>query len=77
MSDHGGKHWSELISSDVEGSKAFFAARAGRTYHGMRMGNGTYWVAMKGGVPVAGLEVRRDDRSGRHPAAMADPYRGQ
>ena len=55
MSEHGSIHWSELISSDVEGSKAFFAAQAGWTYDGMDMGNGTYWVAMKGGAPVAGI----------------------
>ena len=55
MSDHGSIHWSELISSDVEGSKAFFAAQAGWRYDGMDMGTGKYWVAMQGERPVAGI----------------------
>lgn len=55
MSDHGTIHWSELASTDVEGSKAFFAAQAGWTFDGMEMPNGMYWVAMKDGKPVAGI----------------------
>ena len=55
MSDHGTIHWSELMSSDVEGSKAFFAEQAGWTYDGMDMAEGTYWVAMVGGKPTAGI----------------------
>lgn len=55
MANHGSIHWSELISSDVEGSKAFFAAQAGWTFDGMDMPDGKYWVAMSGGAPTAGI----------------------
>lgn len=64
MSDHGTIHWSELMSSDVDGSKTFFAEQAGWSYDGMDMGSGTYWVAMAGGKPVAGI---------MDVAAMGDP----
>lgn len=55
MSDHGSIHWSELMSGDVEGSKAFFAAQAGWTFDGMEMPDGMYWVAMSNGKPTAGI----------------------
>lgn len=55
MSDHGSIHWSELMSGDVEASKAFFAAQAGWTFDGMEMSDGMYWVAMAGGKPTAGI----------------------
>ena len=55
MSDHGMIHWSELLTNDVEGAKAFFAATAGWTYEGMAMPDMTYWVANAGGTSVAGI----------------------
>ena len=55
MSDHGTIHWSELLTKDVEGAKAFFAATAGWSYDGMEMPNMTYWVAKVGDTPVAGI----------------------
>ncbi len=55
MADHGQIHWSELATKDVEGSKAFFSAQAGWAFEGMPMPDGTYWLAMVGGQPVAGM----------------------
>lgn len=55
MSSHGSIHWSELASSDVEGSKKFFAETAGWSFDGMEMPDGMYWVANAGGVPTAGI----------------------
>ena len=55
MSAHGSIHWSELATSDVEGSKKFFAEQAGWSFDGMEMPDGMYWVATVGGVPTAGI----------------------
>ncbi len=53
---HGKFHWNELVTRDVKKAKAFYADTIGWTYEGMPMGgNGTYWVAKEGGVPVAGM----------------------
>ncbi len=55
MTSHGEVHWSELISADVKGSKAYFQAICGWTISEMPMPDGTYSVCMAGEKPVAGI----------------------
>lgn len=55
MTTHGEIHWSELMTEDVEGAKAFFANVAGWTISEMPMPNGAYNVCMAGERPVAGI----------------------
>ncbi|MEM7423103.1 MAG: VOC family protein [Pseudomonadota bacterium] len=55
MSKHGEIHWSELVSDDVEGSKAFFSKMAGWEINDMPMPDGNYSVCMVDGVPTAGI----------------------
>lgn len=55
---HGTFGWNELMTSDIEASKAFYAKVAGWTYQDMPMGEmGDYTLAFIAGnpVPVAGL----------------------
>jgi predicted enzyme related to lactoylglutathione lyase len=51
--------WNELISSDVERAKQFYADVFGWSYDGMDMGHGTYWVVQGGeSGGIAGLMSR-------------------
>jgi predicted enzyme related to lactoylglutathione lyase len=55
---HGTFGWNELMTSDIEASKAFYARVAGWTYQDIPMGEmGDYTLAFIAGnpVPVAGL----------------------
>jgi uncharacterized protein len=53
---HGTFCWNELLTRDVEGAKAFYAAALGWTYEEMPMGQGgSYWVARVDGKPAAGM----------------------
>lgn len=54
---HGTVHWSELMTRDVEASKAFYAKLCGWEYQTVPMGEGgaDYTLAMQGERPVAGL----------------------
>ncbi len=55
MADHGAFHWNELLTGDVEKSKAFFADVCGWTYDDVPMPNFTYTVAKSGDRMVAGI----------------------
>ncbi|MBL0371634.1 VOC family protein [Rhizobium sp. KVB221] len=58
MTTHGTFGWNELMTSDLEASKAFYAKVAGWTYQEMPMGGEeSYTLAFVEGnpVPVAGL----------------------
>ena len=56
MGVHGDIHWSELISGDVEGSKAFFQTLCGWSIDEMEMPGGMiYNVCKVGDRPVAGI----------------------
>ncbi len=56
MWSHGKFYWNELMSRDAEASKQFFAATLGWSFDAMPNPNGgTYWIAMLGGEPVAGI----------------------
>ena len=53
---HGNFYWNELLTRDAEHAKRFYEQTIGWTYNAMPMEDGaTYWVAMLGGKPVAGL----------------------
>ena len=57
MTNHGTFGWNELMTSDVEAAKAFYAKVAGWTYQDMPMDTGNYTLAFLEGnpAPVAGL----------------------
>ena len=56
MAAHGHFHWNERLARDVEQAKKFYADTIGWGYQPMAMADGaTYWVAMLGGQPVAGI----------------------
>jgi uncharacterized protein len=56
MSAHGTFHWNELMSRDVERDKRFYSETIGWSFEPMKMEDGgTYWCAIQGGQPVAGI----------------------
>lgn len=58
---HGEFYWNELMTHDVEASKAFHAATIGWTFEGMPMPDiGTYWVASQDGKAVGGIMAMMD-----------------
>ena len=64
---HGTFGWNELMTSDIEASKAFYQSVAGWTYQDMPMGDmGMYTLAFIAGnpVPVAGLMPWPEDQPG-------------
>ena len=64
---HGTFGWNELMTSDLEASKAFYARVAGWTYQEMPMNeDGPYTLAFVEGnpVPVAGLFPWPEDKPG-------------
>jgi hypothetical protein len=52
--------WGDLISQDVEGSKAFYGGLFGWSFST----NGRYSTVMNGGVPIAGIVKARDEERG-------------
>lgn len=54
MPEHGKVCWNELMTRDVEGSKAYYSDLCGWTWQTMPMSEGDYHVAMKGEEMVAG-----------------------
>ncbi len=55
MAGHGTFYWNELMTRDVEGAKAFFAATLGWTFDAMPMPGFTYHVAKSGDQAVGGI----------------------
>ncbi|MEM7041442.1 MAG: VOC family protein [Pseudomonadota bacterium] len=56
MSQHGHFTWNELNTRDAEGAKAFYGKTIGWTFNPMDDPEGdTYWIAMDGETPVAGI----------------------
>lgn len=57
MEQHHGKvWWNELLTRDVAGAKAYYAARLGWRFEDMPMEDGSsYALAHLGDVPVAGI----------------------
>lgn len=63
--------WNELVSSDIEASKAFYGEVFGWTYDGMEMPMGTYWVIQGGeNGGLGGLMARPPEL----PAGMPDHW---
>jgi predicted enzyme related to lactoylglutathione lyase len=53
---HGAFHWNELLARDVERAKRFYGTTVGWTYQSTQTPDGqTYWLAMLGDRPVAGI----------------------
>jgi predicted enzyme related to lactoylglutathione lyase len=52
---HGAFMWNELMTTDVEKAKAFYAATVGWKIEAMPMPGGSYWIAKVGDTPVAGM----------------------
>ena len=53
---HGSFHWNELRTRDAKRAKKFYETTIGWTFEAMATPDGhTYWIAMSGGKPVAGL----------------------
>ncbi len=52
---HGSFYLNELMTRDPERDKKFSREARGRSFEGMPMPNGTYWVAKVGDRPVGGL----------------------
>jgi uncharacterized protein len=53
---HGAFHWNELLARDVERAKRFYRTTIGWTFQSMPTPDGqTYWLAMLGDRPVAGI----------------------
>ena len=58
MSAHGTFHWNELLTRDIAQAKQFYAETIGWRFEGMPMaheGGRTYWCALIGDQPVAGM----------------------
>jgi len=52
---HGNFIWNELMTDDVEGSKAFYRSAIGWSFQATQIPEGTYWLAMVEGKPAAGI----------------------
>jgi len=52
---HGAFFWNELLARDVERAKRFYQETIGWRFEAMPSPDGTYWCAMMGGKPVAGI----------------------
>ena len=64
---HGTFGWNELMTSDIEASKAFYAKVAGWTYQDMPMDEGAVYVlafVADNPTPVAGLMPWPEDQPG-------------
>lgn len=56
MSANGHFVWRELMTTDIEGAKAFYTGLFGWGWEGMPMGDGqTYWMCKGAGRPFGGL----------------------
>ncbi|MEP9354954.1 VOC family protein [Xanthobacter sp. KR7-65] len=61
MAPHGKFYWNELLTDDLEKAKAFYGATLGWTFSPMPMdGGATYYIAMLGDEPVAGMMDKTD-----------------
>lgn len=53
---HGAFHWNELRTRNVEQVKKFYADTIGWTFQRTSTPDGSdYWLALEGGIPVAGV----------------------
>ena len=52
---HGAFGWNELMTTDVEKAKSFYAKTIGWAIEEMKMLGGSYWIAKADGKMVAGI----------------------
>jgi predicted enzyme related to lactoylglutathione lyase len=72
MAEHGTFMWNELMTADVDGSKAFYASVLGWTFQEMNIGAGPYNVAMVGDAPAGGIfKMDGPQFAGQSPQWMA------
>ena len=50
--------WNELITTDVEAAKRFFASTVGWTFNSVATPSGPYWLAWSGETMVGGIMSR-------------------
>jgi predicted enzyme related to lactoylglutathione lyase len=57
MSDtHGKVWWTELMTRDVEGARAYYGKVCGWAWESMPMeDSGDYWLGLRDGVPLVGM----------------------
>ena len=55
MSDTGTVFWSELMTTDVEKARAFYASTLGIAFEAFGDSNPGYWIASRDGRPVWGM----------------------
>lgn len=55
MNNHGMITWSELMTTEVEKAKAFYASTLGVTFEKFADPEEKYWIAMADGKPAWGL----------------------
>ena len=68
MGGHGTFHWNELMTRDVEKSKAFFGATLGWTFDEMPMPMGfNYTLAKSGDTIVGGMMPMQGEQFEGHP----------
>lgn len=61
MVPHGKFYWNELLTDDVDKARTFYGATLGWSFDEMPMsGGGTYFIAMLGDEPVAGIMDKAD-----------------
>lgn len=66
---HGAFGWFELMTTDPEGAKKFYAGLFGWEYEDMPMGPGsTYTIVKAGGKAVAGMMAQPDECKGMPPS---------
>ena len=65
---HGRFSWNELMTTDVEGARAFYGKLFGWQYEGFPMENMTYEVIHSGGEEIGGMMPMLPE-AGDHPPA--------
>ena len=68
LKKHGAISWSELLTTDVDGAKAFYGALFNWTFEDMPMEDTTYTVFKAGADEIGGMMLQPEDIAGMHPA---------
>ena len=67
---HGRFSWNELMTTDVEGARAFYGKLFGWQYEGFPMEDMTYEVIRSGGEEIGGM-MPMPPQAGEHPSAWS------
>lgn len=68
LKKHGAISWSELLTSDVQGARSFYAELFGWTYEDAPMDDGSYTLVKVNGEEVAGMMPTPPDAGPMPPA---------